>query len=136
MGAMAVASSVVVMSLGRMDKYDTSMVYKKVKITDSMDYATALKTRKEIITDIKDMKRNIDISNIRISNGAYDKGKYDDTGRHTQYRLKQSTSVNKSSLNLLNIRLDKLEKIIEKKEKKMYPTSYVSRRPSSSGIEF
>ncbi|MCK5594416.1 MAG: hypothetical protein KAI18_04180, partial [Candidatus Aenigmarchaeota archaeon] len=115
MGAMAVASAVVVMSLGKINNDDTSIIYKKVKISDSMDYESALKLQDTIIDDIKDMKRNISVSDLRIRKGAYDKGKYDDSGRYTQHRLKQSNTANDDSITKLEKRLKDLEKIIKRK---------------------
>ncbi|MCK4927581.1 MAG: hypothetical protein KAS11_03875 [Candidatus Aenigmarchaeota archaeon] len=134
MGAMAVASAVVVMSLGSLDRKDERLEYEGKTISDSMKYKTATKLYNRIEDAMKENLKKRDVLNIQISKGAFNYG-YGNK-KNAEMTVKRNLKACEKSYKELEIRKNELGKIIEKKEEKMYPTSYASRRPSASGVGF
>ena len=131
-GTFVVASSVVVMSLGSLDTKDERLEYKGKTISESMKYGTAVKLYDLIGKAMEDNLKKRDVLNMQISKGAFNY-RYGNK-KNAEMTVKRNLKACENSYKELEIRLDVLTKIIEKKEEKMYPTSYVSKRPLISGI--
>ncbi|NOQ55912.1 MAG: hypothetical protein GQ477_03860 [Nanohaloarchaea archaeon] len=135
MGAMAVASSVVVMSLGTLDKKDERLEYKGTTISDKMDYGSAIKLQEFIQQNMDNLEQRIKVLNMQISHGAYHVEVYENK-KDVELSIKKILKGCENSYQKLVIRDKVLTKIIKEKENTMYPTSatYVSRSSSNSGF--
>ncbi|MBW6461819.1 MAG: hypothetical protein K0B07_02125 [DPANN group archaeon] len=134
MGAMAVASSVVMMSFGSLNKKDERLEYKGKTISESMKYGTA-KTlydtlEKDMVENIK--KRNVLL--IQISKGAYNSG-YGNK-KNAEMTVKHTLRACEDAYKELKIRKDDLTRIIEIKEKEMYTTTYTTKKYTNSTVGF